>query len=141
MTSILDNELVKKYFGYSASGYERSRAELAFIVLAAMQEPIRKGERLLLICQNGDIIEQIATGDERTDTIMFQWNYLRLPDCLQKRECLTCGCHIPPPIENPQEQPRRDEVEEKIEEIRSRHSNCRLEHDLRELVELARKGK
>lgn len=76
--SILDNELVRKYFGSFAKP-----------VLDAMQQPIRKGERILVIrSHDGSIMEDVAIRD---CDYMHPFD-LRLPDEFQKKEC-DCLCH------------------------------------------------
>lgn len=85
MTSLLDNESVRKYFYDLKSGCGASAER----VLDAMQQPIRKGDRMIVISQVGDIIwEMVATGEEVMQALHPQ--YLRLPDEFQKQ-----GCQLP----------------------------------------------
>ena len=86
---LLDNPLIRKYFHvgcnddpcYLAHNHDAMRASL---VLCAMQEPIKKGERILVISSSdGSIREEDAVRD--CDYIHpFD---LRLPDRFQKQEC------------------------------------------------------
>lgn len=93
MTSILDNELVNKYFpcpdsspkhqhNYSSAGW--CRALQADLVLRAMQEPIKYGEDYL-----SDRINEIWNRCHNTTNglVGFHPHELRLPDKFQKREC------------------------------------------------------
>lgn len=91
MTSILDNERVWKYFG---SGNQDSRG-VAYEILRAMQEPIRKGERYLLHRQIPDMYgEAVYEGEEILSVKGFHPFALRLPDKFQTAGC-NCGCHDP----------------------------------------------
>lgn len=51
MNNILDNELVKKYFNCNSCKETEGQTDWhrAFKILDAMQQPLRKGERYLLI--------------------------------------------------------------------------------------------
>ena len=95
MTNILDNELVKKYFGNldSRSKERRRNWAMADAVLSAMQEPIRKGQRVLRHDGMGDhaVWTESIVGDE--DKFYTQatneWHpgLLILPPAFQKKEC------------------------------------------------------
>lgn len=140
--NILDNELVKKYFGvnepepYYGHGWGRT----AQAVLHAMQEPIRLHEKHLQILEsNGEIIE-IQTSIEYFG---FHPYHLRLPDKFQKRECESHCCEYHK-IHDCTCQPQRDEVEEKIEWLVSNMPDITKQlwkEHLRELVRLAKKSK
>lgn len=83
MIKLLYNEPVKKYFSGTVDGY------MAYSVLYAMQQPIRSGERYLLIDSYGEITEQINEYDDIDHFIHV--SRLRLPDRWQNRECVICG--------------------------------------------------
>lgn len=171
--NILENQLVKKYFGCYAFEIKCTNGNeylehMAYRILQAMQEPIKKGERCLFVDKYGDdqhriipeshsilrIQEYTAEKDFLDAVHLGLW---RLPDCFQRREC-SCACHLPgnKVMEgSPCCQPQRDdiidkgfdlkpknEVEEKIKYLLSvsDHSSDWESH-LRDLVRLAREGK
>lgn len=87
--NILDNELVRKYFGCesndckSLSGVDHDWLScMSFRILRAMQEPIRKGERYLDV--NGFWIKE-SIQEHDWDTCWHPVRF-RLPDSFQKRE-------------------------------------------------------
>lgn len=144
MSGILDNELVKKYFGEYKVGDTMAMLdirELALRVLAAMQGVISKKERCLGWV-NGDIWQEEDCAEELGN---FHPTLLRLPDQFQKRECgctkrpdghhtidgvCRCCCH----------QPQREAVEEKIRGICKQYQfgdAGEFAYQLRELVRLA----
>lgn len=92
MTDLLDNELVRKYFGCPANDCREHvpcytvEQHMAFRVLHAMQQSIKKGERYLNWSDNdGGFYETMAQGDH--DAENPHWGVLRLPDRFQKKEC------------------------------------------------------
>jgi hypothetical protein len=91
---LLENESVRKYFGddLSDSLPACKRGEMSERVLHAMQDPINKGDRLLVISGfDGSIREEIATG---YCGIIHPYN-LRLPARFQEEKKETtqkCGC-------------------------------------------------
>lgn len=84
MTSILENELVRKYFGCNPElNYPHDcQALMALRVLTAMQEPIKKGERYLDVLRDLTIDERVAETDWG---IGLHMGYLRLPSQFQPR--------------------------------------------------------
>ncbi len=116
--SILNNELVKKYFGDDANG----EWKMAYNVLRAMEQPIKKGEKILVIQKDGGRIWEY---EYPTDVSVVHPQWLRLPDRFQEKV---------------------DPVEAKIEEIaKEEHpycadelKNCDFVPKLRDLVRLAR---
>lgn len=100
MTTILDNELVRKYFGCKDSKthlcFSSDDCHMSYDILRAMQEPIGKGERYLFLAEDQWL--ENDSGCYRG----FHPKELRLPDRFQpqeKKECenlgmLTCfRCH------------------------------------------------
>lgn len=102
--TILDNELVRKYFGcvkinknqYCDCLMGSCRESMALRVNEAMQTPIRKGERYISL---DGIVEMIA----EIDMMESHFYCLRLPDAFQKqeKECdceelrkLNCSCWV-----------------------------------------------
>lgn len=99
--NLLENELVKKYFGNRHEscppgcnyGHEE---KMAYRILAAMQEPIKKGERYLFI-QNYEVpgsnssgYQEILEIESGYDYNIFHPLFLRLPSGFQtpeKEEC------------------------------------------------------
>jgi hypothetical protein len=89
---VLDNELVKKYFGNIQDWKPGEKVAgvvthgcMAQRILMAMQELIRKGEKYLEIRHDSSVAEQIA---------MYDWgvihcNLLRLPDRFQASSVLS----------------------------------------------------
>lgn len=149
MTSILDNELVKKYF---CDGINH----MAVNVLAAMQEPIHRGDKLIeLGGALDDYVARITFADDR-DFNGWHAYFLRVPDRFQKREC-ECACHLEECRGKHHQKvicqcghyglsPTSDAVEGKIKEIRDIQDQgertwMAIEKHLRDLVRLAREGK
>jgi hypothetical protein len=99
--NILENELVRKYFGSGrcescfgqscvVTGVPDHHACMSFRVLSAMQEPIREGERylnLFLPTQWRELILRNGPG-----YVIDGWHSscLRLPDRFQKKEIFKC---------------------------------------------------
>lgn len=126
MTDILDNELVKRYFGEGQCQRDLTMFCLAVKssdhagciaprVLRAMQEPIQKGERYLAIQDNAFWVVECCD----PCSVIFHPFMLRLPDRFQQG----------------------DEVEFKIQQISQhwRGHGCDVENELRELIQLVRK--
>src|ERR1700680_3587306 len=87
---LLNDPLIRKYFGdipnCKPSEYPMA---VAYRVLLAMQEPIRKGERYLYIDSlNGLIVQEKMLKGEVVGIPAFHPFYLRLPAAHQKRECV-----------------------------------------------------
>lgn len=98
--SILENELVKKYFGSCEHGayLEKGclcRLSFAENVINAMQEKIKKGERYLFIEREAyfDVLEGNRDGIS-CDLDNFHPIYLRLPDRFQPPERKSCEAHV-----------------------------------------------
>lgn len=162
--NILENELVRKYFGENDSRSQDRRTNWAMShrILRAMQEPIKKGEGILQIMSDDRVIEKTeAYGDH----FNLHLDLLRLPDRFQKQECQFCETykiHIcdPKPTPEPdlswkchcgvlypselhkQNCKPKDEVEEKLKVIEKVCSmnGLNLGINLRELVALARRS-
>lgn len=115
MSNILDNALIRKYFGcgkdkgnlHNHGMYLECDMEMAKHVLTAMQEPIRKGERYLFLWRDKGYID-----DDRASGDILGWHVdsLRLPDRFQeagKKECLNkyCGCPCHPDKTQPPPEP------------------------------------
>lgn len=165
--NILDNDLVKKYFGCGESEHPiyhqcNEPRTLALAIIKAMQEPIRKGDKYLTNSAITDIHRYGDFDREMTalDDIQYPFHpfHLRLPDQFQtagKKECAClehhcyCLCHgnfckkCDKQIYN---EPQPDAVEEKIKEIVWGINNKKgfefpsgshLVASLRELVRLA----
>lgn len=96
MTDILDNALIRKYFGCEVDACDEAGTVdhdwlncLARKVLTAMQEPIRKGERILLI-NNNSRLEPVSESTKNYELEGFHPWDLRLPSRFQeagKKEC------------------------------------------------------
>jgi len=138
--SLLDNELVKRYFGCPWHNHKDDKAcgsqeSTALRILKAMEEPIRSGDRLLVYSEEGqEWIEDFAFKNAAYYPVHLM--ILRLPDQFQpKKECqcnMNCAeCHMQRP----------DPVEEKIQSIwrNTLHGKDLCLAHLRELVELVRK--
>lgn len=94
--NILDNELVKKYF-YDENKLQ-ARTYMAYLIVEGMQQVINKGERCLMIGQNGAVTETVWMGDP---LLGIRSNAIRLPDPFQKKEfCEYCGERTTFPNEN-----------------------------------------
>jgi hypothetical protein len=99
MNPLLENPLVKKYFGGHPGKHIDGMCDdlISMRVLDAMCQPIKKGDRILFSdnSDQGNIKEEIAVLDYSP-----WWQIcgvrLRLPDEFQKTECpnlfLTCSC-------------------------------------------------
>jgi len=88
--NILENELIRKYFGWSMgpTSVELDDMRIAYFVLAAMQEPIKKGDRYLSIDQYGNVTESSQSSE--TGWADYHPSALRLPQRFQtpeKKEC------------------------------------------------------
>ena len=91
MKTILENELVGKYFGctvcdpkyHGLDGFQKC-PYMALRVIEAMSAPIRSGERYLHIQGDGFATEQYPGWDSGTDS--FHPFSLRLPDSFQEQE-------------------------------------------------------
>lgn len=139
--SILENELVKKYFGCATAHYRDMKTFklspcycLANHVLAAMETEIEKGDRLLTL---GEIWEKnIWSGNT---TLGFHPYHLRLPDRFQAKECVCDYASCP----NHQKNPNLTEemIDEQVSFIIKHYGKIGIEGSLRELIRLARGGK
>lgn len=99
--SLLDNELVRKYFGCDIRGVQtlcdhfnqqNCHKSMSYRVLQAMQQPIRKGERYLVgTHKDSDIWRIVEKTWEGTEIKGWHTAYLRLPDVFQKQECEHSG--------------------------------------------------
>lgn len=158
--NLLEHELVRKYFksccGDDGRGNGRGHSgpcpDFSAVVLKAMQEPIRYGERYLQIWDDeGHLVEVKNCTIEQAQA--WHPNILRLPERFQKPDkCLCyratdyhkvcdCNCH--------------QAVEEKIDAMLREFANdlavknpngvcwdyCKFREHLRELVSLAREQK
>jgi hypothetical protein len=131
--NILENELVNKYFGCNAqTGCDCPSGEcapqMAYRILKAMQEVINKGERCLMVGQNGVITETTWMSDP---LFGIRSNALRLPSAHQ------------PKAEKELSDEDRD-VESNIQSLLNNWNTLNqtaLEKCLRWLVDLARKTK
>jgi hypothetical protein len=87
--NILDNELVRKYFGCQHKANGRNlicdcvAGDAPQKILEAMQQPIRKGEYILQIMPSGEIHDKNAW----VDYDGLHLDLLRLPDRFQKKKC------------------------------------------------------
>jgi hypothetical protein len=89
---ILDNELVRKYFGEDNKFFHE---DIAVRVLRAMQEPIRKGERVLEFFVEPERWKDAIYVYDGVSLNQFHPMFMRLPDRFQtaeKKEC-KCTCH------------------------------------------------
>lgn len=87
---IIDNALIRKYFGREDKESPNTPAGIAYDVLMAMQEPIRKGERILLI--DSPRLEAVSESIMNYAINGFHPWYVRLPSRFQAAVC-QCGCH------------------------------------------------
>lgn len=94
--NILENSLVVKYFGCGCKAEKTNCPErMAYRVLQAMQEPIRKGEKFLSLYADGTLNEAMADKD---DDKIWHSDLLRLPDQFQtEREPYCSECNQPIP--------------------------------------------
>lgn len=94
--NILDNELVRKYFGSDhnfncdCSSWEH-RALLSESLITAMQQPIRKGDRALEYFVSMDKWQEIVWS--LTPSEGYHPVFLRLPDRFQGEKECDCPCH------------------------------------------------
>lgn len=98
--SLLDNELVKKYFGYDnclglgGSGKCTHPNCMALRILKSQQQPIRKGERYLF--WHKDKVTEMVWEDFMATIEESHAEHLRLPDAFQpqnqKQEPITKNC-------------------------------------------------
>lgn len=159
MTSILDNELVKRYFSAPndtpwVSDFPYPEKEfMALRVLKAMEEPVKEGELYLAISEYGKVKGPQAFTS--SDNWKFHCQWLRLPDSFQKSrekenvsdyqlKCDNCEGHFVHSCSGK----KPDPVEEKISEIYAFHHDghvlketASLHQRLYELVDLARRDK
>jgi hypothetical protein len=105
--SLLENELVRRFFGECEDHLGCNRDCMSRHILDAMQQPIKKGERYLF--HNGEkLTEFTVTGAEADEP--FHPLLLRLPDKFQPKQecdgvlvCQKCGhapgytCRMPEP--------------------------------------------
>src|SRR6185436_16728548 len=91
---LLKSELVKKYFGYAVDGglgcaeVYPLKADIALRVLEAMEQPIKKGEKYLMVQQQTldplNVTEYECIGDNFKGST-FHPIALRLPDRFQEQ--------------------------------------------------------
>lgn len=160
MTSLLSHPLIQKYFKCPDSCYSGESAHpfhMAYSVLTAMTQPIRKGERYLF-ATDGDWLENDC-GEYLNS---FHPRELRLPDRFQpslttKQECCFCAFHKDCPddmlCKQSPHQHKPDPVDNVIEAIAVKLGNKLGEDNykdresqwfrekLRDLVRLARETK
>lgn len=99
--TLLDNELVLKYFGPKEGGIvecceheintvgQRIKRDMSYAILRAMQEPIKKGERYLgrgMLKSTENWLEQTNTDGLDYCELNFHPYALRLPSRFQKQE-------------------------------------------------------
>lgn len=97
--NLLDNELVRKYFGCECEGphsYKKMGSCSLIMsghIIQAMQQPIRKGEKYLDLNYSKVVVAQ--SGFLSESMVLSNWHpsVLRLPDTFQKQEC-KCQCHM-----------------------------------------------
>lgn len=118
MTDLLDNELVRKYFGCGPLTACCGNLDggmpvehMSYRILRAMQQPIKKGERYLVgTHQDTDMWGVVEKTWEGTDIRGWHTAYLRLPDRFQKQENPTHVCPecraIHPVLDNDGSQPK-----------------------------------
>lgn len=91
MTSILDDELIKKYFGQGPClgepkiylGDCKHSNCMALRVLNAQHEPIRKGEHVLQVA--GDNVYDTSAQFDMDNSFHSRRNFLRIPSKFQER--------------------------------------------------------
>ena len=118
--NILDNELVRKYFrcevhkglGGSTKCQLCSEAMMAYRILRAMQEPIKKGDEFLNLDWDGGISGPWKAEKDVPCEKQFFGIRLRLPDRFQKQECyqtsIMCpSCNQPHQIVKPTPEPEK----------------------------------
>lgn len=102
--NLLDNELVRKYFGCDLRGVQtlcdhfnqqNCDKSTSYRILQSLQEPIKKGERYLNFNGNMDLYEEAMTKELTCPS--FHPMALRLPDRFQKQEKPSCVHHLMPP--------------------------------------------
>ena len=108
MTSLRENELVKRYFEcpFSTQIHEHEKGcntleTMALRVLCAMQEKIEAGDKYLHIGADGWTEEGISNGETYAQ---YHYGFLRLPSRFQSVEpgkewcgCTYCALHKPQP--------------------------------------------
>jgi hypothetical protein len=88
--SILDNELVNRYFGVNAGTPEKARRYMAEKVIEAMEQPVKCGDKYLDL-ESFEVV--VARSRFMSESVNFpEWHprVLRLPDRFQeqpKKEC------------------------------------------------------
>lgn len=145
--SLLNNELVKKYFGCEPICHfnhkDTCMRAMALRVLEAMEDPIKNGE-LAINYELGVIQNRLFVWPNNQESEGFHPTLMRLPSQFQPsrfpdhthRGVCECGALvINPNIEKP------DPVEDRLFNLVNWKKQGReiSEEDLRELVELARK--
>jgi hypothetical protein len=164
--SLLDNELVRKYFDVPIRGPNTMESEvrqwMSLRIIEAMQAPIKRGERFLVV-NNVDneirVLEEIWGGKDYFGPHFYE---LRLPDRFQwkfelpRKKLHECNCEFcgsPETLalgETDEEQKIRTApyaVEEKIQSLSFNENKWAIQHEsgkwlakeLRDLVALARK--
>ena len=95
--NVLDNELVRKYFGCQHKANGRNllcdcvAGDAPQKILDAMQQPIREGERYLYLGYTLNFQEQTSKSDWDTQFHPLSW---RLPDRFQKKEHAAVPPHL-----------------------------------------------
>lgn len=136
--TLLENELVRKYFGACEHGDSLTspclcRFGYASRVLEAMQEPMKKGDKYLAWDIHGAWMEKVSPNGT-ADFVTFHPYDLPLPSRFQPPEnrvhvcgqCPNCGplvCQKPP-------EPKVDEVEAKARRIAETFGNSDGNADL-----------
>lgn len=82
---------MKKYFGNDDQGIPFTEFGIAHNLICAMQEPIKKGEKVLFV-SIGSIEETVNEYDDTK--ACWHPSTLRLPDRFQKKECRHGGCFM-----------------------------------------------
>lgn len=155
--NLLENPLILKYFGcppehnhYHQETVQRCKESLAFKILTAMQEPVKKGDRYIVTHDDGNTWSEDKRANEFLPTDYDGYwhpNVLRLPDSFQRKDCEDCGTL--PGITDPKWckcscHGKKDPVEEKIQEIVAKADDFDQEWiktELASLVNLVRKEK
>lgn len=129
-SSLLDNELMQKYFGAAGKDdYERACCT-AFNILQAMQEPIRKGDRYLF--WHKDKVTEMVWEDFMATIEESHAEHLRLPDAFQNQEKFCCDLHqhvpgvteYPCTMKKPTPSPEKCECSPACNHGYSEHCNC-----------------
>lgn len=87
--NILENELVKKYFGHNCRSEQCPESCMSMAILSAMQEPIKKGDHYLAILKPNVITEYKADAEHDSN---ITYLHLRLPTRFQLPERKNCCC-------------------------------------------------